>query len=57
MGPSNVAAVDIGTNSVRLLITDPEGRELERLMVWDPAGDRAHDLERVKRRHTRAGFG
>ena len=32
-------------------------RELERLMVWDPAGDRAHDLERVKRRHARAGFG
>jgi exopolyphosphatase/guanosine-5'-triphosphate,3'-diphosphate pyrophosphatase len=32
MGPNNVAAVDIGTNSVRLLITDPAGRELERLM-------------------------
>jgi exopolyphosphatase/guanosine-5'-triphosphate,3'-diphosphate pyrophosphatase len=28
----NVAAVDIGTNSVRLLITDGEGRELERHM-------------------------
>ncbi len=28
----NVAAVDIGTNSVRLLITDAEGRELERHM-------------------------
>jgi exopolyphosphatase/guanosine-5'-triphosphate,3'-diphosphate pyrophosphatase len=28
----NVAAVDIGTNSVRLLITDPQGRELERRM-------------------------
>jgi exopolyphosphatase / guanosine-5'-triphosphate,3'-diphosphate pyrophosphatase len=27
-----VAAVDIGTNSVRLLITDPQGRELERHM-------------------------
>ena len=26
----NVAAVDIGTNSVRLLITDGAGRELER---------------------------
>jgi exopolyphosphatase/guanosine-5'-triphosphate,3'-diphosphate pyrophosphatase len=29
---SNVAAVDIGTNSVRLLITDDAGRELERSM-------------------------
>ena len=29
---ANVAAVDIGTNSVRLLITDPSGRELERPM-------------------------
>ncbi len=28
----NVAGVDIGTNSVRLLITDGEGRELERHM-------------------------
>jgi exopolyphosphatase/guanosine-5'-triphosphate,3'-diphosphate pyrophosphatase len=28
----NVAAIDIGTNSVRLLITDPSGRELTRLM-------------------------
>jgi exopolyphosphatase/guanosine-5'-triphosphate,3'-diphosphate pyrophosphatase len=28
----NVAAVDIGTNSVRLLITDENGRELERTM-------------------------
>jgi exopolyphosphatase/guanosine-5'-triphosphate,3'-diphosphate pyrophosphatase len=28
----NLAAVDIGTNSVRLLITDPAGRELERHM-------------------------
>jgi len=28
----NVAAVDIGTNSVRLLITDENGRELERSM-------------------------
>ncbi len=28
----NVAAVDIGTNSVRLLITDAQGRELERRM-------------------------
>jgi exopolyphosphatase/guanosine-5'-triphosphate,3'-diphosphate pyrophosphatase len=28
----NVAALDIGTNSVRLLITDGEGRELERSM-------------------------
>jgi len=29
---SNVAAVDIGTNSVRLLITDAQGNELERHM-------------------------
>ncbi len=29
---ANVAAVDIGTNSVRLLITDAQGRELERHM-------------------------
>jgi len=29
----NVAAVDIGTNSVRLLITDPRGEPLERHMV------------------------
>ena len=29
---ANVAAVDIGTNSVRLLITDAGGRELERSM-------------------------
>jgi exopolyphosphatase/guanosine-5'-triphosphate,3'-diphosphate pyrophosphatase len=28
----NIAAVDIGTNSVRLLITDAEGREIERHM-------------------------
>lgn len=28
----NVAVIDIGTNSVRLLITDPGGRELERQM-------------------------
>jgi exopolyphosphatase/guanosine-5'-triphosphate,3'-diphosphate pyrophosphatase len=28
----NVAAVDIGTNSARLLVTDAEGRELERRM-------------------------
>lgn len=28
----NVAAVDIGTNSVRLLVTDAQGRELERHM-------------------------
>ncbi|HEY6877927.1 MAG TPA: Ppx/GppA phosphatase family protein, partial [Polyangiales bacterium] len=28
----NVAAIDIGTNSVRLLITDPAGRELAREM-------------------------
>jgi exopolyphosphatase/guanosine-5'-triphosphate,3'-diphosphate pyrophosphatase len=28
----NVAAVDIGTNSVRLLVTDAEGNELERRM-------------------------
>jgi exopolyphosphatase/guanosine-5'-triphosphate,3'-diphosphate pyrophosphatase len=28
----NVAAVDIGTNSVRLLVTDQAGRELERTM-------------------------
>ena len=27
-----LAAIDIGTNSVRLLVTDPAGRELERLM-------------------------
>src|ERR1041384_1190589 len=27
-----VAAVDIGTNSVRLLLTDEQGRELERTM-------------------------
>ena len=32
-------------------------RELERLMIWNPPGDRAHDLERVKRRHARSGFG
>jgi exopolyphosphatase/guanosine-5'-triphosphate,3'-diphosphate pyrophosphatase len=32
VGVTNVAAVDIGTNSVRLLITDPQGRELERHM-------------------------
>ena len=29
---STVAAIDIGTNSVRLLVTDSSGRELERLM-------------------------
>ncbi|HYQ43841.1 MAG TPA: Ppx/GppA phosphatase family protein [Polyangiaceae bacterium] len=29
---SAVAAIDIGTNSVRLLLTDSEGNELERLM-------------------------
>jgi len=29
---SALAAIDIGTNSVRLLVTDPEGNELERLM-------------------------
>ncbi|HKO52919.1 MAG TPA: Ppx/GppA phosphatase family protein [Polyangiaceae bacterium] len=29
---SALAAIDIGTNSVRLLVTDPAGRELERLM-------------------------
>jgi len=29
---SSVAAVDIGTNSVRLLVTDGDGRELERTM-------------------------
>jgi len=28
----NVAAIDIGTNSVRLLITDAAGREIERVM-------------------------
>jgi len=28
----NVAAIDIGTNSVRLLVTDSGGKELERLM-------------------------
>ena len=27
-----LAAIDIGTNSVRLLVTDAAGRELERLM-------------------------
>lgn len=32
MSGENVAAVDIGTNSVRLLITDAEGRELARHM-------------------------
>jgi exopolyphosphatase/guanosine-5'-triphosphate,3'-diphosphate pyrophosphatase len=32
MTTSSVAAVDIGTNSVRLLVTDLEGRELERRM-------------------------
>jgi exopolyphosphatase/guanosine-5'-triphosphate,3'-diphosphate pyrophosphatase len=32
MTVSSVAAVDIGTNSVRLLVTDLEGRELERRM-------------------------
>jgi len=30
--PMNVAAIDIGTNSVRLLITDQQGAELERHM-------------------------
>jgi exopolyphosphatase / guanosine-5'-triphosphate,3'-diphosphate pyrophosphatase len=29
---ANVAAIDIGSNSVRLLVTDPGGRELVRLM-------------------------
>jgi exopolyphosphatase/guanosine-5'-triphosphate,3'-diphosphate pyrophosphatase len=32
MTVSSVAAVDIGTNSVRLLVTDMAGRELERRM-------------------------
>ncbi|HEY3493954.1 MAG TPA: Ppx/GppA phosphatase family protein [Polyangiaceae bacterium] len=32
MTSSNVAAIDIGTNSVRLLLTDGGGRELERSM-------------------------
>lgn len=32
MKTGNLAAVDIGTNSVRLLIADERGRELERLM-------------------------
>ncbi|HEX6765431.1 MAG TPA: Ppx/GppA phosphatase family protein [Polyangiaceae bacterium] len=36
----NVAAVDIGTNSVRLLITDPSGRELERRMRITRLGER-----------------
>jgi exopolyphosphatase / guanosine-5'-triphosphate,3'-diphosphate pyrophosphatase len=34
----NVAAVDIGTNSVRLLITDETGRELERPMQMTRLG-------------------
>lgn len=37
--PSNVAAIDIGTNSVRLLITDGAGRELERDMVMTRLGE------------------
>jgi exopolyphosphatase/guanosine-5'-triphosphate,3'-diphosphate pyrophosphatase len=44
----NVAAVDIGTNSVRLLITDGEGRELERHMQITRLGqgvDRAGKLQ------------
>lgn len=36
---ANVAAVDIGTNSVRLLITDQAGRELERPMRMTRLGE------------------
>jgi exopolyphosphatase/guanosine-5'-triphosphate,3'-diphosphate pyrophosphatase len=32
MTPSAVAAIDCGTNSTRLLVADPDGRELVRLM-------------------------
>jgi exopolyphosphatase / guanosine-5'-triphosphate,3'-diphosphate pyrophosphatase len=42
-----VAAIDCGTNSTRLLVADPDGRPLERLMTITRLGrgvDRTHEL-------------
>jgi exopolyphosphatase/guanosine-5'-triphosphate,3'-diphosphate pyrophosphatase len=46
-GATAVAAVDCGTNSTRLLVADPDGRTLERLMTITRFGqgvDRTHVL-------------